>query len=107
MSPLPKPLRGLFASRGVRRAPKAPASIEKDVWRCVSPKNTRVGKGRPGREDEESKTIGYTTAVGLSSLDYSESGVRCQGRPESLRDCPIPAGLARHRCGGSQGASRL
>ena len=35
------------ASAGPRRAPKAPASIEKEVWRCVSPKKGRVGKFRP------------------------------------------------------------
>ena len=35
-----------YASRGPSRAPKAPASIENEVCRWVSPKNGRVGKSR-------------------------------------------------------------
>jgi hypothetical protein len=37
------------SSLGVRRAPKAPASNEYIVWRCVSPKSGRVGKLRPAQ----------------------------------------------------------
>src|SRR4029077_282409 len=36
-----------YASVGPSRHPNAPASIEKEVWTCVSPKNGRVGKLRP------------------------------------------------------------
>jgi hypothetical protein len=41
------PFANRYASFGPSRAPKAPASIEKEVCRCVSPKNGRVGKLRP------------------------------------------------------------
>ena len=41
------PLAKRYASRGPSRQPNAPASIEKPVCRCVSPKNGRVGKLRP------------------------------------------------------------
>src|SRR5436309_3340891 len=40
-----------YASRAPRRQPNAPASIENDVCRCVSPKNGRGGKLRPAYGD--------------------------------------------------------
>src|SRR4029077_4209818 len=64
-----------YASVGPSRHPNAPASIEKEVWTCVSPKNGRVGKLRPAYGE-------YGGLAGKASLADVSSSV-----PTSVIGC--------------------
>src|SRR5688500_19052349 len=89
-----------YASRGFKRVPNAPASIEKLVCRCVSPKNGRVGKVRAA-EGEYGGLGGKTfSAADLSIVPMSV--VTCSAanadsaRPRASRPARaalLPSGL--------------
>src|SRR6478736_5232863 len=64
-----------YASGGPSRHPNAPASIENEVWTCVSPKNGRVGKLRPAYGE-------YGGLAGKASLADVSSSV-----PTSVMGC--------------------
>ena len=65
------PLAKRYASRGLSRQPNAPASIEKPVCRCVSPKYGRVGKSRPAYGEYGGLAGKAFSADALSSVPTS------------------------------------
>src|SRR5882757_301483 len=65
------PLAKRYASFGPSRAPNAPASIEKEVWVCVSPKYGRVGKLRPAYGEYGGLVGKALSAASLSSVPMS------------------------------------